>query len=422
MIQESQNMIDLKKLTIVRAEMKIWKKLWEKWGKDTKFIPWTKPFFLSSDDPKTWEGVEEVMNDIEIPACKHDSVCLFRKCLRCGSQMRRKETQCETCLSFNVSESLASSRCYLLVDSMIYHLGSLYTFLTNNDISLSADTYRNRCTSADHAAEHKKKFDTDLNGFVVTSDACTIGNWSIPPRIKKYIESYPDGFATLDTISNIKLRKYIIKELLTNGPPDLRFKLHKIIRTNPMIMGKDFDKFLAISEHHSETFSSIRQAITEGNIDWLDDTLYILLENDYPPGSSYKDIQEDMVLEMKYLDDHPLPLTLAIESPPSENRDRIISFLVSRGGDLNRCDKTNDGRTPLGEAVKRNDLETIKLLRNVYRREANYGNHDPINIFFSRMIAQTDDIITYLKDWEDEERESHRNSFLPSIPWSPLSE
>ena len=31
MIQESQNMIDLTKLTVVRAEMKIWKKLWKKW-------------------------------------------------------------------------------------------------------------------------------------------------------------------------------------------------------------------------------------------------------------------------------------------------------------------------------------------------------------------------------------------------------
>ena len=345
MIQESQNMIDLTDLAVVRAEMKIWKKLWKKWGKDTKFIPWKKPFFLSSDDPETWVfrgvGVEEVMDDVET---------LSRECLRCESQMRRKATQCEECFSFNVSESLSSSRCYLLVDSMIYHLGSIYTFLTDNDISLSADTYRNRCTSADHAAEHWN------------SDVCTIGNWSIPPRIRKYIESYPDGFATLDTISNIKLRKYIIKELLTNGPPDVRFKLHKIIGTNPMIMGKDFDKFLAISEHSSGTFSYIRQAVTEGNIDWLDKIIYILLKNDYPPGSSYKDIQEDMVLEREYLDDHPLPLKLAIESPPSENRDEIISFLVSRGGDLNKADSDELKKANQENDELRKRLEALERL------------------------------------------------------------
>lgn len=93
-----------------------------------------------------------------------------------------------------------------MVIALIRRLGNLYTFITDNDISISADTFQNRFTSAEHQ-HHWNRL-----------DECSIGNWTIPPRVKEYITSYPDGFATLDAISNKKIRKKIKKTLVRDFP------------------------------------------------------------------------------------------------------------------------------------------------------------------------------------------------------------
>ncbi|MCK5643100.1 MAG: ankyrin repeat domain-containing protein, partial [Gammaproteobacteria bacterium] len=158
-----------------------------------------------------------------------------------------------------------------------------------------------------------------------------------------------------------RLRKYVMKTLLQKFPY-LRFGLSKFIQ-NPEIMGEDFARFLAISMPVSQTFGYIYEAIDTGNIDWLDKNIHLLLKDDYPPGSSYTNIEDDMKLETKYLGNEPLPLTLAIKARPSDHRHEIIKWLIELGFDVNARDRVNDGRTPLMEAVRQNDLETVKLIR-----------------------------------------------------------
>ena len=196
LIREVQTDLDLWHLGIVREEMKIWKKLWEKWGVDTKFIPWEKPFFLPSQNPDTWgspKEVRELMDDIEIVTVQ---------CLKCESKVE-DSSHCHECGAL-LPKNLRT--CYLVVIALIRRLGNLYTFITDNDISISADTFQNRCTSAEHQ-HHWNRL-----------DECSIGNWTIPPRVKEYITSYPDGFATLDAISNKKIRKKIKKTLVRDFP------------------------------------------------------------------------------------------------------------------------------------------------------------------------------------------------------------
>ena len=193
LIENSQNDILLNLLGIVRIEMKIWKKLWEKWGGDTTFITWGKPFFLPSKNPDTWGPSKEVrglMDDIEIG-----------KCLHCGSKID-ESSQCHECENLIIKNFRT---CHLINNALIRHLGNLYTFITDNDLSISAHTFQNRCKHPNHPWHEAKE--------------CSLGNLTILlPRVKEYIRSYPDGFATLDTISNQKMRKDIIENLEEKFP------------------------------------------------------------------------------------------------------------------------------------------------------------------------------------------------------------
>ena len=234
--------------------------------------------------------------------------------------------------------------------ALTHHLYTLYRFIIRNDINVSEDTYRNRCVTVSEHPYHG------------TRGQCRhFGNWMIPLRIREYLKKYPHGFAPLEAISDVRLRKYVMKVLLQKFPY-LRFGISKFIQ-NPGIMGEDFARFLAIPVPVSQTFGFIYEAIDTGDIDWLEKNIHLLLQDDYPPGSSYTNIEDDMKLETKYLDNDPLPLTLAIKAPPSDHRQQIISWLIQLGADVNSGDRVNDGRTPLMEAVRQDDLETIQLFR-----------------------------------------------------------
>ncbi len=339
LIQKVASDIRLDDLKIVRAEIKIWKKLWQLWGPDTRFIPWARPDFLRSDDPNHWSEGKELYKLM-------DTIEQKEMCLRCNEPYDEETNDCPVCASIH----LPLVSCSEIITALIRHLYTLYRFIIRNDIYVSEDTYRNRCLAISEHPYHGPR-----------GHCRHFGNWWIPPRIREYLKKYPHGFAPLDAISDVRLRKYVIETLLRRFP-HLRFGLSKFIQ-NPEIMGEDFARFLAIPMPVSQTFGYIYEAIDTGDIDWLDKNIHLLLKDDYPPGSSYTDIEDDMKLETKYLDNDPLPLTLAIKAPPSDHRHQIISWLIQIGFDVNTRDRRNYGRTPLMEAVGQNDLETVKLIR-----------------------------------------------------------
>lgn len=402
LIREAQDILELAPLGVVRAEMKIWKKLWKVWGKDATFIPWRQPYFLASVDPDTWGETKDynrVMKNIETDD----------RCLRCKTPYSGEEVTCGTCGAFNIP----TLKCLVLIDALIGKLAIMYIFITRNNIKISEDTYRNRCIDRSHP-------------FHGIRGQCTLGTWPIPPRIRKYLESYPHGFAPLDAISDTRLRKYIINDFLDYK--FFRFDLAQIIQT-PEIMGDDFAGLLAIPEPASRAFRDLRATIMDGNIEWLGQIIDILLDlHDYPGRNSYRDIEGDMKLEMKYLDifdprfgldpeNQPttmLPLTLAVKAPASEHKREIISFLIREGADLNASDARNHGRTPLMEAVVLDDLETIELIRATLRGERRQDAIDwdaqdntGATVFelggieYHGNIFQNDDIQAYLKEWRD---------------------
>ncbi len=381
LIQEVASDIRLDDLKIVRAEIKIWKKLWQLWGPDTRFIPWARPNFLRSDDPNDWSEGKELYKLM-------DTIEQNEMCLRCSEPYDEETNDCPVCASIH----LPLVSCLELIIALIRHLYTLYRFIIRNDIYVSEDTYRNRCLAISEHPYHGPR-----------GHCRHFGNWWIPPRIREYLKKYPHGFAPLDAISDVRLRKYVMKVLLQKFPY-LRFGISKFIQ-NPEIMGEDFARFLAIPMPVSQTFGYIYEAIDTGDIDWLEKNIHLLLQDDYPPGSSYTNIEDDMKLETKYLGNEPLPLTLAIKARPSDHRHEIIKWLIELGFDVNARDRVNDGRTPLMEAVRQNDLKTVKLIRKAAKDQKvqiDFSERDTTGVFGASVfdLAESNPTIQeYLETW-----------------------
>ena len=302
LIKEAQTWLSLDDLKNVRAEMKIWKKLWKKWGLDATFIPWDPPHFLPSVDPETWPEPEVVEME------EKDN-----RCLRCGLYVEDKELYCKSCGALNVQAKI----CFVIIDGLIDRICLLYTFITSHNIRITADTYRFRCIDRDHP-------------FHGTRGQCTLGTWAAPFWVRKYIESYPRGFPSLDAIPDPTLRKDIINEILSHFP-NLRFELFQLIHT-PEIIGTDFAELLAITKSSSDKFQELRVAIMDGD----PEKVYGEVESLYRDFSSYRDIENAMKLEMKYLSNRGenamLPLTLAVAAPGSASKNDIIDYLIRGGG------------------------------------------------------------------------------------------